>query len=279
MDSRPLGLFVGIVLALSAGVVAAQPEEYDGASFCEHVKAWPNGTYLGQMHSYHVAHYQRLAGAQACERWAADQRMSAVDGLRALGYTVVEPVGPAQRPPVAIGALTATVTWSGGLNVRTAPRADAPVAYVAADGATLQLTGVTTAVDGVTWWQLHDGHWVQGQYLAFSDGPAPAQPAVPTAGPTLPAHPQAVLVRDTAMARGASADEAERIAIDVIGRGTWDAFLRGADAGVVHGSYHSSPRARPPARPACRTTPMQPRTKSRSRSPSRRRRLRAPACR
>lgn len=65
MGNRVLGLIAGIVLALSVGMVAAQPEEYPGASYCRHAKAWPNGTYLGQMHPHHVAHYRRFAGAQA----------------------------------------------------------------------------------------------------------------------------------------------------------------------------------------------------------------------
>ena len=99
MRTRVLGLIAGIVLALSVGIVAAQPEEYQGASFCREVKAWPYGTYLGQMHPYHVEHYVRFAGEQACTRWAADQQASAVNGLRALGYTVVAPSRPVARPP------------------------------------------------------------------------------------------------------------------------------------------------------------------------------------
>ena len=63
--------------------------------------------------------------------------------------------------------LSAVVVPAGGLNVRTEPRADGDVAYVAPVGSELQLTGQTTVVDGVTWWELEDGNWVQGQHLRF----------------------------------------------------------------------------------------------------------------
>ena len=51
--------------------------------------------------------------------------------------------------------------------MRTEPRADAQIAYVARGGARLTLTGEKTAADGVTWWELDDGNWVQGQFLRF----------------------------------------------------------------------------------------------------------------
>ena len=63
--------------------------------------------------------------------------------------------------------LTAVVVPEGGLNVRTAPQPDAAVAYVAAVGTTLTLTGESTVDDGVTWWEIDDGNWVQGQFLRF----------------------------------------------------------------------------------------------------------------
>ncbi len=63
--------------------------------------------------------------------------------------------------------LTAVVVPEGGLNVRTEPRADGEVAYVAPAGSRLKLTGQNTVVDGVTWWEMEDGNWVQGQFLRF----------------------------------------------------------------------------------------------------------------
>ena len=79
--------------------------------------------------------------------------------------------------------------------------------------------------------------------LTVAPAPTPAPPTAPTAtpaptvppAPTLPDHPDAVLVRDTAIARGASADQAVQIAIDVIGRGAVQAFLHGTDAGALYG--------------------------------------------
>ena len=74
------------------------------------------------------------------------------------------------------------------------------------------LTGASTLVAGVTWWQVTDGNWVQGQHLRFI-GDAPPTSPTPTLppAPTLPNHPDAALVRDTAIARGASADQAIQI--------------------------------------------------------------------
>ena len=63
--------------------------------------------------------------------------------------------------------LTAVVVPEGGLNVRTEPRADGVVAYVAPAESRLNLTGQSTVVDGVTWWEMEDGNWVQGQFLRF----------------------------------------------------------------------------------------------------------------
>ena len=64
--------------------------------------------------------------------------------------------------------LGAVVVPTAGLNVRTAADPNATVAYVAPAGWRLELTGETLVVNGVTWWQLTDGNWVQGQFLKFS---------------------------------------------------------------------------------------------------------------
>ena len=66
-------------------------ESYEGEAFCRDTAAWPNGTYLGQMHPFHANFYKGFAerrGWEPCETWATDQRNSAIRGLRALGYTV-----------------------------------------------------------------------------------------------------------------------------------------------------------------------------------------------
>ena len=66
--------------------------------------AWPNGTYLGQMHPYHSDFYRGYAerrGWDPCTTWATDQRNSAIRGLRELGYTVIAPeedASPTQTP-------------------------------------------------------------------------------------------------------------------------------------------------------------------------------------
>lgn len=57
-----------------------------------------------------------------------------------------------------------------GLNVRDAPSVDeGAVQYVALQDEELELTGETTEVDGIVWYQLADGNWVQGQYLEISE--------------------------------------------------------------------------------------------------------------
>ncbi len=64
--------------------------------------------------------------------------------------------------------LFAVVVPTAGLNVRTAADPNASVAYVAPGGSRLALTGETSVVNGVTWWRISDGNWVQGQFLKFS---------------------------------------------------------------------------------------------------------------
>ena len=85
-------LAVGTLAAITTGVVFAL--NYDGEDFCQDTPAWPNGTYLGQMHPYHSEFYRGYAerrGWDPCTTWAADQRNSAIRGLRELGYTVIAP--------------------------------------------------------------------------------------------------------------------------------------------------------------------------------------------
>ena len=74
---------------------------------------------------------------------------------------------PAPTPPPTGETVRATVVPSAGLNVRSSPAADATVAYVAPGASELELTSTTQVVNGVTWWQLPDGNWVQGQFLKF----------------------------------------------------------------------------------------------------------------
>ena len=93
MRTRWLTPLVALVLAIVAtGVVSAV--SYDGEETCRDVKAWPGGSYLGQMHPHHIAVYTahaRSTNSDRCELWALDLRYSAVRGLRDLGYTVFGP--------------------------------------------------------------------------------------------------------------------------------------------------------------------------------------------
>ena len=122
--------FVAPLVALMLGAVTAGGVfalNYEGEDYCRDYPAWPNGTYLGQMHPHHsnfYAGYAERRGWDPCVTWALDQRGSAVRGLRELGFQVVEPSGgapaltptptpdPAPAPPSA-PKLTgpATTTW------------------------------------------------------------------------------------------------------------------------------------------------------------------------
>ena len=78
------------------------------------------------------------------------------------------PAGDAVTTPAAASdTVTAVVVPDFGLNVREVADPNATVAYVAPGASTIELTGETVVVNGVTWWQVYDGNWVQGQYLKF----------------------------------------------------------------------------------------------------------------
>ena len=96
-----------LLAVVATGVVLAL--NYEGEAFCQDSPAWPNGTYLGQMHPYHSDFYRGYAerrGWDPCTTWATDQRHSAIRGLRELGYAVVP---PGESSP----AVTAPATWRG----------------------------------------------------------------------------------------------------------------------------------------------------------------------
>ena len=109
-------LALGLLAGVTTSVVFAL--NYEGEDFCSHAKAWPGGTYLGQMHPYHSEFYRGFAerrGWDPCVTWAMDQRNSAIRGLRELGYTVTAPGGGA--PPVASSATSPVAptgaSWRG----------------------------------------------------------------------------------------------------------------------------------------------------------------------
>jgi hypothetical protein len=68
---------------------------------------------------------------------------------------------------VASPILATVSNAPAGLNIRKAASETGEVAYVAAENTQLELSGETSNVDGVVWWQLVDGNWVQGQFLKF----------------------------------------------------------------------------------------------------------------
>ena len=97
---------------------------------------------------------------------------TAAPAATAAPVATAAPAPAATATPQATQAPTgdtvqATVVPTAGLNVRSSPDSNASVAYVAPGASELQLTGDTQVVTGVTWWQLTDGNWVQGQFLKF----------------------------------------------------------------------------------------------------------------
>jgi hypothetical protein len=82
--------------------------------------------------------------------------------------TGTTPAGDATTTPAVAGdTVTAVVVPDAGLNVRETADPNGTVAYVAPGASTIELTSETVVVNGVTWWRVYDGNWVQGQYLKF----------------------------------------------------------------------------------------------------------------
>lgn len=83
---------VVIVLAIFVVSVSGTTFNFEGEDYCAEHRAWSNGPWLGQFHPWHQQHYINVFGREgACPNWANDQRNSAVNGLRDLGYFVREP--------------------------------------------------------------------------------------------------------------------------------------------------------------------------------------------
>lgn len=90
-----------LAVGLSIGIVGAQAENYAGEASCSYAPAWPGGSYLTQMHPFHVDFYTRYAEARGlpdCVTWARNQINSAINGLRSVGFTVLTPESPYVRP-------------------------------------------------------------------------------------------------------------------------------------------------------------------------------------
>ena len=83
-----------IAAAMFLGSAGAVEEDRRGLFYCQDAPAWPNGTYLGQLHPRRVDAYARYAETlelDPCRTWADSQRHDAVRGLRELGHTLWTP--------------------------------------------------------------------------------------------------------------------------------------------------------------------------------------------
>ena len=88
-----------------------------------------------------------------------------------VGQVLEVPTDPAQiieRRESKPRPTTGVVIPAEGLNIRDEPNTETSVVeYVAGGGTTVTLTGLSKEVDGIIWWELVDGNWVQGQFLKF----------------------------------------------------------------------------------------------------------------
>ena len=90
--------------------------------------------------------------------------------------------------------IVATVTWAGGVNVRTHPCPNGVVAYVAPDRTSITLSGETKKVFGVTWLRVSDGNWVDETRLVF---PGPVRTSSPPAPVITAVTPDPALAEKT----------------------------------------------------------------------------------
>ncbi len=88
-------------------------------------------------------------------------------------------------PAPVTTTLTAEVLPPDGLNVRDAPSTEeGAVQYLARRGDELTLTGQSQEIEGIVWYEVDDGNWVQGQFLEI--GPPIRQGEGPLVGIVLP---------------------------------------------------------------------------------------------
>ncbi len=103
----------------------------------------------------------------ATETATPTETPAATDG-EATPTPTVATTATGTAPPVTVASpIAATIVPESGLNVRKTASQTGDVAYVAATNTAIELSGETANVDGVIWWQLIDGNWVQGQFLKF----------------------------------------------------------------------------------------------------------------
>ena len=107
-------------------------------------------------------------GVKAAPTEAPTETPAPEAGTTPAGDATTTPAGDATTTPAVAGdTVTAVVVPDAGLNVRELADPNATVAYVAPGASTIELTSETVVVNGVTWWQVYDGNWVQGQFLKF----------------------------------------------------------------------------------------------------------------
>ena len=157
----------GLVLLAGVTTSAVFAAAYDGEGFCQHAQSWPSGSYLGQMHPFHVDVYRSHAaviGSDPCELWALDQRYSAVRGLRELGYTVFGPGEFAWPEPRLAVVDPSAITYQETSG------------YGPARGALDLLPGIHTLAFEFDGWHLGDvtvtGKGPDGSPVVVHDGPA-----------------------------------------------------------------------------------------------------------
>ena len=88
VDMTRKATFLALTLIFAATISASAQTD------CSDHRAWPDGPHLSEKNDFIVDLFNAVWGDKACEQWAGEHRLSAVKGLRKLGYEVTAPVAP-----------------------------------------------------------------------------------------------------------------------------------------------------------------------------------------
>lgn len=94
MRRRILAPLLALILALTTGGVVFAVN-YFGEDFCQDAKAWPGGSYLGQMHPFHVEIYSAHAGVTGHDPVTSGRSTSAIPPSAVCGSLAIPSSDPA----------------------------------------------------------------------------------------------------------------------------------------------------------------------------------------
>lgn len=111
---RVLSTITMIIAALAMAISAAGmlTSAAGAATDCSTDRAWPDGPHLSEKNEGIVDLFFATWGNRACAQWADEHRVSAIRGLRKLGYRVQ--MEPQTLPGTPTGLPGTSATYSGG---------------------------------------------------------------------------------------------------------------------------------------------------------------------